>query len=90
MLPQVKPTLAAVGVFTFVESWNDLFGPLIFVNSIQKQTLPVALALFQGEFFTQTSMLLTAATITVIPVLVIFFFAQKYFIQGITMTGLKG
>lgn len=90
MLPQVKPTLAAVGVFTFVESWNDLFGPLIFINSIQKQTLPVALALFQGEFFTQTSMLLTAATITVIPVLAIFFFAQKYFIQGITMTGLKG
>lgn len=90
MIPQVKPALAAVAVFTFVESWNDLFGPLIFINSIELQTLPVALALFRGEFFTQISLLMTAATITTLPVLVVFFFAQKYFIRGITLTGLKG
>jgi ABC-type glycerol-3-phosphate transport system permease component len=90
MLPQVKPGLAAVGVFTFLDSWNDLFGPLIFVNSIEKQTLPVALALYQGEFFTQTSLLMAAATITIVPVIVIFLLSQKYFIQGIALTGLKG
>jgi multiple sugar transport system permease protein len=90
MLPQVKPGLAAVGVFTFLESWNDLFGPLIFINSIAKQTLPVALALYQGEFFTQTNLLMAAATITIVPVIVIFLASQKYFIQGITLTGLKG
>lgn len=89
MLPQVKPGLAAVGVFTFLDSWNDLFGPLIFINSIEKQTLPVALALFQGEFFTQVSLLMAAATLTVLPVLLIYFSAQKYFIQGITLTGIK-
>ncbi|MDQ3542161.1 MAG: carbohydrate ABC transporter permease [Chloroflexota bacterium] len=90
MLPQVKPGLAAVGVFTFLDSWNDLFGPLIFINSIELQTLPVALALYQGEFFTQTSLLMAAATITVLPVILLFISSQKYFIQGITMTGLKG
>ena len=89
MIPQVKPGLAAVGVFTFLDSWNDLFGPLIFINSIEKQTLPVALALFQGEFFTQVSTLMAAATLTVLPVLLIYFSAQKYFIQGITLTGIK-
>jgi ABC-type glycerol-3-phosphate transport system permease component len=90
MLPQVKPGLAAVGVFTFLESWNDLFGPLIFINSIELQTLPVALALYRGEFFTQTSLLMAGATITVLPVILLFMVSQKYFIRGITMTGLKG
>ena len=90
MLPQVKPGLAAVGVFTFLESWNDLFGPLIFINSIELQTLPVALALYRGEFFTQTSLLMAGATMTILPVILLFIGSQKYFIQGITMTGLKG
>ncbi len=90
MLPQVKPGLAAVGVFTFLDSWNDLFGPLIFINSVELQTLPVALALYQGEFFTQTTLLMAGATITVLPVILLFIVSQKYFIRGITMTGLKG
>ena len=90
MIPQVKPALAAVGMFTFLESWNDLFGPLIFVNSINLETLPVALALYQGQFFTQTNVLMAAATVTIIPVLLLYVFLQRYFIQGITLTGLKG
>ena len=72
MLPQVKPGLAAVGVFTFLDSWNDLFGPLIFINSVDKQTLPVALALYRGEYFTQTTLLMAGATITVLPVILLF------------------
>ena len=90
MIPQVKPALAAVGMFTFLESWNDLFGPLIFVNSINLETLPVALALYQGQFFTQTNVLMAATTMTIIPVLILYVFLQRYFIQGITLTGLKG
>lgn len=89
MLPQVKPALAAVGVFTFVESWNDLFGPLIFINSTARQTLPIALAQFQGEFFSTTNLLMAASTITVVPVIVIYLIAQKYFVQGIATSGLK-
>jgi ABC-type glycerol-3-phosphate transport system permease component len=90
MLPQVKPALATVGVFTFVESWNDLFGPLIFINSTELQTLPLALSLFQGEFFTTISTLMAASTITVLPVLVVYVFAQRYFVEGIASSGLKG
>ncbi len=89
MLPQVKPALAAVAIFSFLESWNDLFGPLIFINSANLQTLPVALRLFQGEFFSQVTVLMAAATISILPVIVIFFSAQRYFLKGITMTGIK-
>jgi multiple sugar transport system permease protein/sn-glycerol 3-phosphate transport system permease protein len=90
MLPQTKPALAAIGVFTFLESWNDLFGPLIYITSENLQTLPVALAQFQGEYFTKISLLMAGATISVVPVIAVFLFAQRYFIQGITMTGMKG
>jgi multiple sugar transport system permease protein len=90
MLPQTTPALAAIAIFTFLDSWNDLFGPLIYINSAELQTLPVALAQFQNEFFTQVTLLMAGATIAVMPVIIVYAFAQKYFIQGITMTGLKG
>ncbi|MGW6276453.1 carbohydrate ABC transporter permease [Kribbella sp. NPDC055071] len=90
MLPQVKPALAAVGALTFMGSWNDLFGPLIFLNSTRLQTMPIALALFKGEYFTQTNLMMAAATLTILPPLILFLVAQKYFVQGITMSGLKG
>lgn len=89
MLPQVKPALAAVAVFTFIESWNDLLGPLIFINSTNLQTLPMALAQFSGEYFSTTSLLMAASTITIIPVILIYVLAQKYFVQSITSTGIK-
>lgn len=89
MLPQTKASLAAVGIFTFIESWNDLFGPLIFINSTNLQTLPLALAQFQGNFFTSVPILMAASAITIIPVLLVYLFAQKYFVQAITSSGLK-
>jgi multiple sugar transport system permease protein len=89
MLPQVMPALAAVGIFTFLDSWNDLFGPLIFLNSTDLQTLPVALKLFQGEYFAQVTVLMAGATISIIPVIAIYFAAQRYFLRGIVLTGLK-
>ena len=90
MLPQTVPALAAISIFTFLDSWNDLFGPLIYINSEELQTLPVALAQFQNEYFTQITLLMAGATIAVLPVIIVYLLAQKYFIQGITMTGLKG
>ncbi|CAN5557478.1 carbohydrate ABC transporter permease [soil metagenome] len=89
MLPQVTPALAAVAIFTFLDSWNDLFGPLIFLNDPDLQTLPVALKLFQGEYFSQVSVLMAGATISVIPVIAIYFAAQRYFLKWIVLTGLK-
>ncbi|RZU01854.1 carbohydrate ABC transporter membrane protein 2 (CUT1 family) [Kribbella rubisoli] len=90
MVPQTKPALAAVAMFTFLDSWNDLFGPLIFLTSPDKQTLPIGLAQFQNEFFTQVGPLMAGATVTVLPVFVVFFLAQRYFIQGVTGSGFKG
>lgn len=90
MLPLAKPALAAVALFTFVDSWNDLLGPLIFLNSQELQTVLVALALFQGEFFSNTPGLMAAATIIIVPVFLVFLFAQKYFVQGVIMSGVKG
>jgi ABC-type glycerol-3-phosphate transport system permease component len=90
MLPQTKPALAAIGMFTFLESWNDLFGPVIYLSSARLETLPVAMAEFQGEYFSQISLLMAAATVSVVPVLVLYLVTQRFFIQGITMTGLRG
>jgi multiple sugar transport system permease protein len=89
MLPQIKPALAAVGVFTAIESWNDLMGPLIFINSTSLQTLPIALAQFSGEYFSTTNLLMAASSITIIPILIVYILSQKYFIQGIATSGLK-
>ena len=88
-LPQVRPALAAVAIFAFLDSWNDLFSPLIFLNRLELQTLPVALKLFQGEFFSQLNVLMAGATISIVPIVIVYFAAQKYFLQGITMTGIK-
>jgi multiple sugar transport system permease protein/sn-glycerol 3-phosphate transport system permease protein len=77
-------------MFTFLDSWNDLFGPLIFLNTPSLQTLPVAMAEFQTQYFTRVSLLMAAATISVLPVLIIYLLAQRYFIQGITTSGLRG
>ena len=90
MLPQTKPSLAAIGMFTFLESWNDLFGPIIYLSSAKLETLPVAMAEFQGEYFSEVSLLMAAATVSVVPVLLVYLLTQRFFIQGITMTGLRG
>jgi len=90
MLPLTKPALAAVATFTFLASWNDLFGPLIFLTSPENQTLPIALAQFQGEFYTQVAPLMAASTVTVVPVIIVFLLAQRYFIQGVAGSAFKG
>jgi multiple sugar transport system permease protein len=89
MLPQTTPALGAIAIFTFLDSWNDLFGPLIYINSEELQTLPVALAQFQNEYFTQITLLMAGATIAVMPVIIVYLVAQKQFIRGITMTGIN-
>ncbi|NPV80256.1 MAG: carbohydrate ABC transporter permease [Firmicutes bacterium] len=90
MLPQAKPALAALGIFTFMGSWNDFMGPLIYLNTYEKMTLQVGLAQFQGEFYTDWQLLMAASVIVLLPVLLVYLFCQRYFIEGITLTGLKG
>jgi multiple sugar transport system permease protein len=90
MLPLSKPVLAIVAIFTFMNNWKDFMGPLIYLNNPAKYTLSLALATFQTEGFVEWNLWMAAAFMTMIPPLVLFFFAQKYFIQGIVFTGVKG
>lgn len=90
VLPQVKPALAALTIMSFMGSWNDFRGPLIYISSPEKQPLAYALQLFQTAHGGEPGLLMAASTMVMVPVLVLFFFTQRYFIQGITLTGIKG
>lgn len=89
LLPLSKPALATVGVFTFVGSWSDFLGPLIYLNDREKMTLEMGLRTFQSVQTTQTHLLMAATLITLLPIVAIFLFAQRYFVRGITLTGGK-
>jgi ABC-type glycerol-3-phosphate transport system permease component len=91
ILPLSKPALAAVAVFAFIGNWNNFEAPLIYLNDEELYTLALALQHFKGEhggFLFHYMMAI--AVITVVPIIVIFFIAQRYFIQGVVMTGVKG
>ena len=90
ILPLSKPALAVVGVFTFLHVWNDYLGPLIYLNDSDKYTLAMGLASFQGTYTAQWGYLMAAAAVVLLPIVVLFAFAQKYFVEGIALTGLKG
>lgn len=90
VLPLSKPALAAVAIFMFNGSWNDFFGPLIYLHSREKYTIALGLRSFQDQNYTEWHLLMAASLVAMLPVLLIFFFAQKYFIQGIVFTGVKG
>lgn len=90
ILPLARPALAAVALFQFLTSWNDLLGPLIYLSDADHYTLSLGLTFFRSEWSSQFGPLMAASTVVVIPVIVVFFFAQRTFIQGITLTGVKG
>jgi len=90
MLPLVKPTLAAIAIFTFMASWNEFMAPLIYLQDQRLYPLALGLFAFNVEAGITTSMLMAASLLMILPVIIIFFFAQKYFIQGVTLTGMKG
>ena len=85
-----SPVTVTVGVFTFLGAWNDFLGPLIYLNSDHKRTLSLALAKFQGAYAADIPVLMAAATLMLVPVLVIYFVSQRALVQGLVMTGIKG
>jgi multiple sugar transport system permease protein len=89
ILPSSKPALIVVTIFTFIFVWNDFLGPLVYLNDQELYTLAVGLASFQGIYSAQWGYLMAASTAVIAPVIVLFFFAQRYFIEGVTLTGLK-
>lgn len=90
MLPLSKPVLVSVAVFSFVAHWNDFMTPLIYLNSVQNRTLALGLATFMDVWGVDVVSLMAASTVVLLPVLIIFFLAQRYFVQGIVMSGIKG
>jgi len=90
MMPLAKPALITVAIFTFLNSWNDLLGPVIYLRSPSNFTVAVGLASFRSLQSSRWDLQLAAATALIIPVLLLFFFAQRYFIKGVVMSGLKG
>ncbi|MGI6148154.1 MAG: carbohydrate ABC transporter permease [Limnochordia bacterium] len=90
ILPLAKPGLAVLGIFTFMGQWNQFLWPLIITNSANMRTLPVGLALLQEELPMQYGLLMAGATYAAIPMIVIFFMFQRYFLRGITVGALKG
>ncbi|MBC1285944.1 carbohydrate ABC transporter permease [Listeria booriae] len=89
ILPLAKPTFATLGILTFMQSWNSYLWPLIVTSSQEMATLPLGLSLLQGRYGTDFGLMMAGVLISVIPILAVYLFAQKYFIQGMTMSGMK-
>lgn len=88
--PLSKPAIATQAIFGFLGGYNDYMGPLIYLNSPEKFTIQLKLATFNGAYSSQWTLIMAGSVLALIPTLLLFFFAQKYFVEGIVMTGLKG
>jgi multiple sugar transport system permease protein len=89
MLPLARPALATLAVFHFMNNWNDFLWPLVITSNIDMRTIPAGLTLFSGQFVIDHGVLMAGATISLLPLALAFFLAQRYFIQGIATTGIK-
>jgi multiple sugar transport system permease protein len=90
MLPLSKPALATLTIFTAVSVWNDFMGPLIYLNSNSLKTIQLGLRQFIQQYSTDYALIMAAAIVSLIPIMLLFFVAQRFFIQGIASTGIKG
>ena len=90
ILPLSKPALATFATFVFIWCWNYFLWPLLVLNTLNKFTLPLGISFFQGQNRIQWNYMMCAATITLAPLTVVYLFTQKYFIEGITLSGIKG
>lgn len=90
MMPISKPVLATVAIMSFMNSWKDFLGPLVFLGSDRLYTLSLAASMLRSNLNPNWELLLALGVVMVLPVLILFFVLQKYFIQGITMSGIKG
>jgi multiple sugar transport system permease protein len=90
ILPLSKPALATLGIFTLMAQWNDLLYPMIFLNTENKRTLILGLAIFRGDVDVQWNLLMAAVVMSNIPIVIAFLSAQRFFVEGIATSGLKG
>ena len=90
ILPLSKPALISVALFSFIFTWNDFFAPLIYLTDPAKLTLAIGLRAFQSQYEFKYNLMMAGALVSMLPTLVLFFLAQKHFLEGITFTGIKG
>ena len=90
ILPLSGPALATLAIFVFLGSWNSFLWPLIVTNSMEMRTIPVGLRVFQGQYTTNYPLMMAAASLALMPVLIVYMLGQKYFVRGITLTGMAG
>ena len=90
VLPLAKPALATLGLFAFIFSWNSFIWPLVILNSEEKLTVPVALANLQGYWSMDFPLLAAGAVVAIIPTIVLFIAGQRFYVRGISLTGIKG
>ena len=90
IVPLSVPVLTVIAVLTFKDNWNDFMNPLIYLNDAKLYTLAVGLAFFNGQFDVDMNLLMAASVVVMLPLVILFFIAQRAFVEGITLTGLKG
>ena len=90
MLPLSKPALSTLTIFTFVATWNDYLGPLIYLKSQNKKTIQLGLKMFISQYSSDYGLIMAGSVLSLIPVLIVFLVLQKYFVEGVAATGLKG
>lgn len=90
MLPMIKPALISVGMFCFVNNWNDFMNPLVYLSDERKYTISLGLRSFMGMYNTEWGYMMAVTVVAVLPVLVVFLIGQKYIVEGVVMTGVKG
>ncbi len=90
MLPLSKPALSTLTIFTFVSTWNDFLGPLIYLTKNELKTIQIGLRMFISQYSAEYGLIMAASVVALIPVLIVFLSLQKYFVQGVASAGLKG
>ena len=90
MMPLCKPAITTVAIFTFMGNWSDFMGPLLYSNKAEMYTISIGLQAFVQTHYIEWGLLLAASAIFTVPIIILFFMAQRYFIEGITITGIKG
>ncbi|OMF29769.1 sugar ABC transporter ATP-binding protein [Paenibacillus sp. FSL H8-0548] len=90
MVPLSKPALSTLTIFTFVSTWNDFLGPMIYLTKTPLKTIQIGLRMFISQYSAEYGLIMAASVVSIIPVLIVFLGLQKYFVQGIASSGIKG
>ena len=90
VLPLAKPGIATLTIFTFVNVWNDFMGPLIYLNSTELKTIQLGIRMFISQYAADYALIMAASVCALIPVVIIFIACQKFFVEGVAASGIKG